>query len=188
MSRDDPQMKIRLPAELKARIEEASSANSRTLNAEVVHMLQSHFNQLADRAERHQEGEAGEEAVGISLGLKDPADRAAVFKSLLLQELMLLKNRISALGGKDAVLKMSKADLVKRLEGPRIDGTNEERKSYYSRIVSEMPLTAVLSSEEIEKLASRVVDLQTKSLQPVRFGGSSVVQGAPPDPSTKPTK
>ncbi len=40
MSREDPQMKIRLPAELKARIEEASSANGRTMNAEIVKRLE----------------------------------------------------------------------------------------------------------------------------------------------------
>ena len=36
MSRDDPQMKIRLPAELKACIEEAAAANNRTMNSEIV--------------------------------------------------------------------------------------------------------------------------------------------------------
>ena len=43
MSREDPQMKIRLPAELKARIEEASSANNRTMNAEIVARLHQSF-------------------------------------------------------------------------------------------------------------------------------------------------
>ena len=39
MSRDDPQMKIRLPAELKARIEESAVANKRTMNAEIIARL-----------------------------------------------------------------------------------------------------------------------------------------------------
>lgn len=43
MSREDPQMKIRLPAELKARIEEASSANNRTMNAEILARLYQSF-------------------------------------------------------------------------------------------------------------------------------------------------
>ncbi|ULR87209.1 Arc family DNA-binding protein [Comamonas sp. B21-038] len=43
MSREDPQMKIRLPAELKARIEAAATASTRTLNAEVVDRLQGSF-------------------------------------------------------------------------------------------------------------------------------------------------
>ena len=43
MSRDDPQMKIRLPAELKTRIEGASIANNRTMNAEIVARLVASF-------------------------------------------------------------------------------------------------------------------------------------------------
>lgn len=39
MSRDDPQMKIRLPAELKAHIEESAATNKRTMNAEIVARL-----------------------------------------------------------------------------------------------------------------------------------------------------
>lgn len=43
MSREDAQMKIRLPAELKASIEAAAAANARTLNSEVVSRLQATF-------------------------------------------------------------------------------------------------------------------------------------------------
>ncbi|MGD9773858.1 Arc family DNA-binding protein [Diaphorobacter sp.] len=43
MSRDDPQMKIRLPAELKACIEAAAATNRRTLNAEIVARLVESF-------------------------------------------------------------------------------------------------------------------------------------------------
>lgn len=43
MSRDDPQMKIRLPAELKAGVETAAKANNRTMNAEIVARLQQSF-------------------------------------------------------------------------------------------------------------------------------------------------
>ena len=43
MSRDDPQMKIRLPAELKAGVETAAKANNRTMNAEIVARLQATF-------------------------------------------------------------------------------------------------------------------------------------------------
>jgi hypothetical protein len=43
MSREDPQMKIRLPVELKARVEDASSKNNRTMNAEIVDRLESTF-------------------------------------------------------------------------------------------------------------------------------------------------
>lgn len=43
MSREDPQMKIRLPADLKESIEFSAKANGRTLNAEVVARLQTSF-------------------------------------------------------------------------------------------------------------------------------------------------
>lgn len=43
MSREDPQMKIRLPSELKDRIEEASRSAGRSLNAEIVARLQASF-------------------------------------------------------------------------------------------------------------------------------------------------
>ncbi|MDP9908248.1 hypothetical protein J2W27_000341 [Variovorax boronicumulans] len=52
MSREDAQMKIRLPAELKAGIDEAASANKRTLNAEIVARLQASFDAPAALAVR----------------------------------------------------------------------------------------------------------------------------------------
>jgi len=39
MARDDPQFRIRLPAELKSRIEEEAARAGRSLNAEIVHRL-----------------------------------------------------------------------------------------------------------------------------------------------------
>lgn len=39
MTRDDPQMKIRLPAELKAQVEQSAAANNRTMNAEIIAQL-----------------------------------------------------------------------------------------------------------------------------------------------------
>lgn len=43
MSREDPQMKIRLPAELKERIEAEAKANGRSMNAQIVFMLERYF-------------------------------------------------------------------------------------------------------------------------------------------------
>lgn len=43
MSREDPQMKIRLPANLKDKIEEASKVGGRSMNAEIVSRLESSF-------------------------------------------------------------------------------------------------------------------------------------------------
>ncbi|AVQ89837.1 Arc family DNA-binding protein, partial [Citrobacter freundii] len=36
MSREDPQLRIRLPIELKEKIEETAKANNRSMNAEIV--------------------------------------------------------------------------------------------------------------------------------------------------------
>ncbi|MFZ4835891.1 Arc family DNA-binding protein [Rouxiella sp. Mn2063] len=41
MSREDPQLRIRLPFELKEKIENAARENSRSMNAEIVHRLDS---------------------------------------------------------------------------------------------------------------------------------------------------
>lgn len=43
MSREDPQMKIRLPADLKEQIEAASKNSGRSMNAEIVARLQHSF-------------------------------------------------------------------------------------------------------------------------------------------------
>lgn len=43
MARSDPQINIRIPQELKARIEEAAKANGRSMNAELVARLQTTF-------------------------------------------------------------------------------------------------------------------------------------------------
>ncbi|EEG5546389.1 Arc family DNA-binding protein [Salmonella enterica] len=43
MSREDAQMKIRLPAELKEQLEKAAHENKRSMNAEVLHRLKESF-------------------------------------------------------------------------------------------------------------------------------------------------
>lgn len=43
MSRSDPQFKLRLPLELKERIEEDAKKNKRSINAEIVSCLESEY-------------------------------------------------------------------------------------------------------------------------------------------------
>jgi len=43
MSREDPQFRIRLPVELKGKVEESAKINNRSLNAEIVHRLNASF-------------------------------------------------------------------------------------------------------------------------------------------------
>ncbi|QZA80849.1 Arc family DNA-binding protein [Deefgea piscis] len=47
MTREDPQFKLRVPAELREDIEVAAKANNRSMNAEIVARLQSTFNSEA---------------------------------------------------------------------------------------------------------------------------------------------
>lgn len=43
MSREDPQLRIRLPVELKEKIEDAAKSNARSMNAEIVQRLDVSF-------------------------------------------------------------------------------------------------------------------------------------------------
>ncbi|EMM1612195.1 Arc family DNA-binding protein [Raoultella ornithinolytica] len=43
MSREDPQLRIRLPIELKEKIEEVAKSNNRSMNAEIVQRLDQSF-------------------------------------------------------------------------------------------------------------------------------------------------
>ncbi|HHG9067071.1 TPA: Arc family DNA-binding protein [Citrobacter freundii] len=43
MSREDPQLRIRLPIELKVKIEESAKSNNRSMNAEIVQRLDASF-------------------------------------------------------------------------------------------------------------------------------------------------
>lgn len=52
MTREDPQMKLRLPPDLKDRLTEAAAANNRSLNAEVVSRLQESFGNHGGRSGR----------------------------------------------------------------------------------------------------------------------------------------
>lgn len=43
MTREDPQMKLRLPPEMRDQLKEAAEANKRSMNAEIVSRLQDSF-------------------------------------------------------------------------------------------------------------------------------------------------
>lgn len=43
MSREDPQLRVRIPPELKEKIEDAAKSNARSMNAEIVHRLDASF-------------------------------------------------------------------------------------------------------------------------------------------------
>ena len=156
---------IRLPDGMRDRIKTSADEQSRSMNAQIVHMLQSYFDQLDDQVAQLGEALEHERQEGIALGLADPLDRIAILKVLLLDELLLLRSRVQHLGGKKVVLETSKGDLVKAVEGPKIHGTQDEQRSYFSRIVESTPLTALLSDPEIDKLADRLALLHRNQEQ-----------------------
>jgi hypothetical protein len=47
MSREDPQFKLRMTEDLKARIEDAAKANNRSMNAEIIARLEASFAEAA---------------------------------------------------------------------------------------------------------------------------------------------
>ena len=134
--------------------------HGRSMNSQIVFMLQGYFDHMDDQADQLQGALKNAERSNVSIGMTDPIDRAAVLKVLLLEELMLLRQRISNLGGPEAVVKLDKADIVKRAEGPLIKGSSEEQKSYFSNIVEQTPLTAILTTSELDHIAERLATLQ----------------------------
>lgn len=47
MSRDDPQFKLRLPADLKAKLDQRAKLNGRSINAELVQIVRSALSEPA---------------------------------------------------------------------------------------------------------------------------------------------
>ena len=75
MSREDPQLRIRLPVELKEKIEDSAKANYRSMNAEIVQRLDGSF--LAEVSD--DEVISAEEAIQIVSKARDELS-AIIFK------------------------------------------------------------------------------------------------------------
>lgn len=73
MSREDAQMKIRLPEDLKGLLENAAKFNKRSLNAEVVYRLRGSFSSDADFLEETRKFVQEYEADFMKKLEKDPA-------------------------------------------------------------------------------------------------------------------
>jgi hypothetical protein len=52
MSREDPQMKIRLPVKLKEAIEKSAKKSGRSMNAEICFRLEESFSGMAERRKK----------------------------------------------------------------------------------------------------------------------------------------
>lgn len=133
-----PPFGLRMQPALKASLEESAKQNARSLNAEIVARLENSTN----------------EAGSIS------DSQLAMLRVLKTDDYLLLKNRVLQLGGTDEVLNTPVEEIKKRLEGPGLKRSQTENESYFSRIVGQTPLTAILSSEEINTLATRIIQSQ----------------------------
>ncbi len=71
MSREDPQMKIRLPADLKDQIESASKNSGRSMNAEIVARLEASFVQVPTAASEDTNVVKGVEKTNLETRLMD---------------------------------------------------------------------------------------------------------------------
>lgn len=151
---------LRVPPELHAQVHEQARRAGRTFNAQLVHMLQGYMEQELEESEERERGIELERSVGVSYGLTEPLDRAAVLKVLLFPERTVLRQRVAELGGKEAVLQLDDAEIKRRVTGPRITGTDAEKRSHMSRALETFPLTTLLTDDELEKLAERVITIQ----------------------------
>lgn len=159
-SRTAEQFVVRFPDGMRDRIKSMADEDGRSMNSQIIYMLQDCFDQMEDRVEQLQDGLKSAGRSNVSIGLNDPVDRAAILKVILLNELMLLRRRISALGGPDAVLELKRSEIAERIEGEKISGTAEEQTTLFSQLLPAYPLSALLTDGEISKLAGRVVELQ----------------------------
>lgn len=153
MARTDPQVNFRVPADLLDRLKAAAADNNRTITAELVNRLEGSF--VAE-----DDGVAG-------YGLHEAQDRAAILKVLLVPEINLLRSRVELMGGRDAVLKSDKRELASRVTSPRLVSTELEKRSHMSKALETYPLTTLLTDEELDKLADRVITIQ-RSMQAKR--------------------
>lgn len=69
MSREDPQLKLRLPTRIKERIENYATAHGRSLNAEIIAMLEEAMAQR-DKMDALVSTMTGQEAMEILRGIR----------------------------------------------------------------------------------------------------------------------
>lgn len=148
---------VRMPQGMRERLADEAKLTNRSMNAMVVHILQSYFEGIERQIDAHAHGEEAEKAEGISIGLHTPEDRAALIKSLLLSEVMLLKRRIADFGGREAVLAATKQEIAEAAGRDVITGTAGERRSLLSQSLPGYPLTSLFTDDELGKIAARVV-------------------------------
>lgn len=101
MSREDPQLRIRLPIELKEKIDYAAKSNSRSMNAEIVQRLDASFlNEMLE-----DEVVTADEALRIANNAKDELSNI-IFKRTFAEI-----NKKARMGHKDFCIILSDLEL-----------------------------------------------------------------------------
>ncbi|MEH3087688.1 MAG: Arc family DNA-binding protein [Xylophilus ampelinus] len=161
MSRDDPQMKIRLPADLKQKVESSAEAASRTLNAEIVARLTDSFDDL------HRKEVAGLrdqlQSLDKQIWLND-----SKFSELRMRELMsrLLAARLAAI-----------ADPTALKENAELRAAVQEFKGQEQNLMLELLEVMISGMGQISSSLKQGIDKGHLTIvpddQPTKFAGAS---------------
>lgn len=156
VGRDSDKFMLRFPDGMRDRIKRDSEEQGRSMNAQIIHMLQSHYDEFDASVEQLVEASA----LGNVSALYSPDRSTALIKVLLAEELLLLQKRITRLGGNEAVLSTPKSELIEKINDDGLTGTEHERSSYFSQMVGNTPITALLTTDELNLLAERLALIQ----------------------------
>ncbi|MBV7417901.1 Arc family DNA-binding protein [Comamonas sp. CMM03] len=140
MSREDPQMKIRLPADLKDQIEAASKQSGRSMNAEIVARLEGSFNASSV---------ARESVPRILETLEDALGQAALEKGVLKLNLNSLSEALTLLLQSPALEEQLKPDHKARLLelAARCKTDIKDAKDLLTNVQREVDASALLTAE-----------------------------------------
>ncbi|MFY3681795.1 Arc family DNA-binding protein [Achromobacter xylosoxidans] len=167
---------LRLPDEIRDRTKALAAEYGRSMNAQVVVMLQHYFETLdRDVGELQQALEKRSKAMERAAAYELSDLKIAMLKVLRFEEFMILQNRVADIGGTDYVLETPASELMKKISGESIQRTDSEAQSYYSQVVGKASLTTLLTTEEIEKIAERLVDLE-KAHKALKTGAATAIK------------
>lgn len=136
MAREDPQLNVRIPITLKHDLEEAAAESGRSVTQELIHRL----------------------TRSLSVENEISEVRSALYRVITFDEQNVLRQRVTELGGFEKVNQTPIPELMAQInrDDPAIVRTKEQRQSFFSARVKDMPLQAILTTEEIAKIAERL--------------------------------
>lgn len=165
---------LRLPDEIRDRTKALAAEYGRSMNAQVVVMLQHYLDTLdRDVGELQQALEKRSKAMERAAAYDLSDLKIAMLKVLQFEEFMILQDRVISLGGTDHVLETPEAELKRQILGETIQRSEGESLSFYSKVVGNASLTTLLTTDEIGKIAERIVQLE-KAHKALRATASNV--------------